>query len=117
MSGATSRRRGHQFERAIAQYLRDNGWQAITSRQAEGGRQEGADIVTDFPVSVEAKSAKTLDLSGWLRQAKDAAAGDPACVFVKRRGVGDVGRCYVVFEADDLLLLVASLVGEGDVAA
>ena len=106
---AANRRRGNEWERAIAAYLRDNGWQAITSRDANDGRQFGPDLITDFPVSVEAKNRKQLDLAGWIDQAVTDADGDVASVWVKRRGRGDVGEAYVVMRACDFVALVRQL--------
>lgn len=109
MSGASSRRRGNAWEAAIAAYLRDHGYRAITSRNARGGTQRGDDIVTDFPTCIEAKNHARLDLAGWVDQAVADAAGDVASVWIKRRGKGSVGEAYVVMRADDLMALVADL--------
>lgn len=105
MSGANSRRKGHQYERDLARWLRDQGVQAVTSRELNGGRQEGSDLICDLPVAVEAKAHKTLDLAGWLSQAIGDAKGDPAAVFIKRRA-HPVSRSYVVMQADDFVRLM-----------
>jgi hypothetical protein len=102
MTGATSRRKGNRWELDVCRLLAARGWQAITSRNGRGGAQGGADIITDLPVSIEAKARKEWDLAGWLDQAVSDAGGDPAAVFVKRRQrPADHG--YVVMRADQWL--------------
>ncbi len=105
MSGASSRRRGHDYERHLAAWLRQQGVQAVTSRELNGGRQEGSDIICDLPVAVEAKNHKTLDLAGWLGQAMQDAGDAPAAVFIKRRSK-PVSRSYVVMEAGQFVALL-----------
>ena len=108
MSGASSRRRGNTYETAVAAWLRDHGWQAITTRDARGGTQGGSDLITDLPVTVECKAQKTFDLAGWLDQAVHDAAGDRASLWVKRRGKADVGESYVVMRAADFVALLGA---------
>lgn len=109
MSGASSRRKGNHFEVQVAAWLRDRGWRAITSRDARGGAQGGPDLITDLPVCVEVKNHSKIDLAGWVDQAVEDAEGDPAAVWVKRRGKGDVGQSYVVMRACDFDRLVKQL--------
>ena len=106
MSGASSRRRGHQYERDVAEWLRSKGVRAITSRNDNGGRQEGSDLITDLPVCVELKNHAKWDVSGWLAQARRDAKGDPASVWIKRRGTADPGESYVIMCADEFVALV-----------
>lgn len=98
MSGATSRRRGHQFERDIATEL------AVlldldvrTSRSVTGGTQHGADLVTVeddgtvFPAvegwSIECKaSTNSHRPTAWMRQAKQQADTDLYAVIAKNPG-------------------------------
>ena len=106
MSGAASRRRGHQYERDVAAWLRSKGVRAISSREVNGGRQEGSDLITDLPTTVECKNVAKWDVSGWLAQARRDAKGDPASVWVKKRGSGDPGESYVIMCADEFVALV-----------
>ena len=106
---AYSRNKGNAWECAIAKYLRDHGYQAVTSRDLRGGTQGGSDIITDFPTCIEAKNHAKLDLAGWVDQAVDDAAGDWASVWVKRRGKSYVGESYVVMRATDFVALVGEL--------
>jgi hypothetical protein len=105
MTGATSRNRGNQYERDICRLLLLHGWDAITSRNHQQGRQAGADVITNLPVSVECKAQARLDLSGWLDQAIKDADDCPAAVFIKRRG-RPTDKSYVVMRADQFLELV-----------
>lgn len=108
--GKRNRRTGKEYEVATAAWLRSKGFRAITSRDGRGGAQGGSDIITDFPACIECKAHAKWDLAGWLDQAVEDAAGDPASVWVKRRGKGDVGESYVVMRASDFVELVR---GEG----
>ena len=108
MSGSSSRRKGNRAETDVAAILRDHGWQAITSRAARDGTQGGADIITDFPMSVEVKNVARMDLSGWWAQAQEQAQGDPAVVIHKRRGVNsrDPEGWWVCMDLHTLLEVV-----------
>jgi len=104
MSGSYSRDKGARWERDVCRLLVASGWQAITSRNARGGAQMGADVISDLPVCIEAKNQARMDLSGWLDQAVRQAPGDLAAVFVKRRQK-PASQAYVVMQADQFLEL------------
>lgn len=106
MSGARSRRKGQRAEQSVARYLRDCGWDAATTR-AVSGFQQGRDIATDAPVSIEVKDHTTLDLAGWVRQAEANATDDaPGVVWHKRRGTTDPGDWYVTMTGRTLVRLL-----------
>jgi hypothetical protein len=108
--GRRSRRTGNEWERDLVKWLNRRGYAAITSRNARGGSQQGVDIITDLPVSVEAKRCKAFDLAGWVDQAREQAdESAPGAVFVHRRGRADPGEGYVVMQANDFVDLVADL--------
>jgi Holliday junction resolvase len=109
VSGATSRRKGSAAELAVVHALRRAGWEAVTSRNAQGGRQGGPDIVTDFPVALEVKDHAKLDLAGWLKQAEAQAFGVPAAVVHKKRGKGQAEDWYCTLTFGALLDIVANL--------
>ena len=115
MSGASSRRKGNVWEQALCRLFVEHGWQAITSRNARGGAQMGADIISDLPVVCEAKNQARMDLSGWLDQAIAQAPGDLAAVFVKRRQK-PASEAYVVMRADQFLELCDMTKEAADVA-
>ena len=106
---AYSRNKGNAWEVAIARYLRDHGYQAVTSRDLRGGTQGGSDIITTFPTTIEAKNHAKFDLAGWVDQAVHDSVGDWASVWVKRRGKADVGDGYVVMRVGDFVGLVGEL--------
>ena len=103
--GATERRRGHKAERDVAAFMRDHGWDAVTTRAASG-YQHGDDIATDAPVSIEVKDCARMELAAWVRQAHENANGQPAVVWHKRRGVADPGDWYVTMTGNDLIELL-----------
>jgi Holliday junction resolvase len=102
---AANRRKGHEWERELCRWLRENGVNAITSRDAHAGDQLGSDLITDLPVAVEAKNVAKHDLSGWLRQAQAQAGGKPAAVIVKRRQK-TTADAFVVMQLDEWLALI-----------
>lgn len=109
MSGAASRRKGNRWELDVCQLLIQAGWQAMTSRAGRGGTQAGADVITDAPVSIEAKNHKTIDLAGWLDQAIRQADDCPAALFIKRRQKPPE-HGYVVMRVDQYLDLLAKTI-------
>lgn len=108
MSGRASRDRGKRAELAVARWLTDNGWPARTTR-ATSGAQQGDDLVTGTGLSWEVKDHARLELAAWLDQALGQAAGKPAVVMHKRRGVASPDGWYVTMSGRDLLRLL-----EGD---
>jgi hypothetical protein len=106
VSGAASRRKGNRAELAVVKTLKAWGWQAKTSR-ATSGMQNGCDIVTDAPVSIEVKDRAALDLSGWLAQAEANATDDaPGVVWHKRRGQANPEDWYVTMRGETLMRLL-----------
>jgi Holliday junction resolvase len=113
VSGAASRRKGSAAELAVVHALRRAGWDAVTSRNVQGGRQGGPDIVTDFPVSLEVKDHVRLELAAWIAQAEAQAFGVPAAVVHKKRGKGKAEDWYCTLTFGALIELVANLADEG----
>jgi len=103
--GSRERRKGNEAERAVAQTLRDWGWQAVTSR-SKNGTQDGMDIITDAPVAIEVKNQIKLDLSAWLRQAADNAIDKVPVVWHKKRGESNPENWYVTMEGQELRKLL-----------
>lgn len=95
---ATNRRRGHEWERELARWFRDHGFDGVrTAREADDGFQRGTDLVTvhDGLIFrhvngwvVEAKDVQTPAVKGWMDQAADDAGGGPFAVVWKRRHHG-----------------------------
>jgi len=95
VTGAASRRRGHDAERKVARYLRDQGWpDACTTRQKLGhdGATAPGDIDWHPLICLEVKDVKATAWPTWCRQAAaEAPVGTVPVVVRKTRGVGDVG--------------------------
>ena len=111
MSGAKSRRKGNDAEVAVANWLTERGFEAITSRNARNGSQGGADIICpDLPLSVEVKAGARDQLAVWLDQAR--AQGDedaPGLLVHKRRQRSDPGEWFATMSLEDLVSLVERL--------
>jgi hypothetical protein len=103
---ASEANKGKEAEREVARALRRRGWRAITSRDARGGAQGGADLISDFPLVIEVKNRKALDLAGWWAQAKDQAGDDLPAVIHKRRGKSRAEDWWVLMDLATLLDLV-----------
>ena len=106
MTGATNRRKGNQAETAVARMLRENGYTAVTSRNARGGTQMGGDIISDFPANIEVKNHAKLDLAGWWRQAVAQAGDQPAVVFHKRVGHANPMFWWATMDVQTLIRLL-----------
>lgn len=109
MSGSASRRKGSAAELEVVHALRRAGWDAVTSRNVQGGRQGGPDIVTDFPVAIEVKDHARTELAAWITQAEAQAFGVPAAVIHKRRGKGQAEDWYCTMSFSALIEIVSNL--------
>jgi Holliday junction resolvase len=105
MMGASERRKGKKAELDVAGYMREHGWEAATTRGTSGA-QEGDDIVTNAPVSIEVKNHVRLDLSSWVHQALQNAQGQPAIVWHKKRGESSPGNWYVTMTGQDFMRIL-----------
>jgi hypothetical protein len=105
-----SKARGTTWETAITNYLQRRGWAAVERRALSGGKDRG-DIAGIPRVVIEAKACKTIALSQWLTEATVEAVNDGAdvaAVWIKRRGVTDPGRAYVLIDGDTFTDLLDS---------
>ena len=95
-----ARQKGTAFETLIVNYLKKKGY-PHAERRAMTGAQDKGDISFDRRFVLECKDHKTLNLSGWLKEALteslNAGAEFPVVV-AKRRGYGDPGDQYVVMD-------------------
>lgn len=108
MSGASSRRKGNVAEQAVCAALERLGVAALTSRNARGGRQSGADIIApDLPVSVEVKNGSRDELPSWLDQAiEQGDESAPGAVVHKRRGKPEAEDWFLTMRFADFVELV-----------
>lgn len=108
--GLGPRRKGATYERDVVAWLRANGLPYV-ERRIMGMCDDRGDI-TGWPgVCIECKSHKEINLAGWLDQlgAESIQCGaQVAALIVKRRRVADVGKHYVVMEAQKWLELMKS---------
>ena len=90
MTGAASRRRGADAERAVVNWLRDNGYPDARRYLAGDGRQPG-DIDAIPGVVIEVKDVAASAWPSWCRQAEQQAGPDRLPIVVRRtRGERDV---------------------------
>lgn len=78
-----------------------------------GRRDEGdVDLGDGYPVCLESKAVRALDLAGWMRELEAEVANSRAhtgAVIIKKRGTTDPGEYYVLMPVkyyNDLLLKV-----------
>ena len=92
MTGAASRNRGANAERAVAAYMRANGWPNARRCLAGDGAQH-TDIDGIPGVSIEVKDRASSSWPAWRMQAiTQAHDGDIVIVVRRVRGVTDVGQ-------------------------
>ena len=103
--GSYERRKGNEAERAVANMLRNWGWQAVTSRSTNG-TQDGMDIISDSPLAIEVKNHVRLDLSSWVRQAGENAMDKIPVVWHKKKGESNPENWYATLEGVELMKLL-----------
>lgn len=108
MTGAASRRKGNEYERKVARYLRDRGFEGqSTTRNAlgHGGTKQPGDVYVDGPIgcSIECKNVRKTDYPKWLRQARDQAGAAVPVLVRKMYGVDDIGRHVTILPLSDYL--------------
>lgn len=85
--GKMSREKGKRFERQLARYFQDHGYDAHRSAQFMGKTGQAADVIGLPDIHIEAKHCESMRLYEWMDQAiRDAEAakdGLPA-VFHKK---------------------------------
>ncbi len=92
MTGAASRNRGANAERAVANYMRQHGWPNARRCLAGDGNQH-TDIDGVPGVSIEVKDRASSSWPAWRHQAiTQAHPGDTVIVIRRTRGVTDVGQ-------------------------
>jgi hypothetical protein len=104
---ARSRRIGPEFERAVADYLRDGGLPHADRRVKTGAKDKG-DIGGVPGWTLECKNEKSISLAGYVDEAQVEAGNagtDRYAAVVKRRGKG-VRHAYVVMPLEVFLAIV-----------
>ena len=97
MTGASSRRKGHEYERQVAHYL-----DTITTRNhAPGAHLDAGDLVVEGWL-LEAKNHTRLELGPWLDLATAKADDDQRVALVVKRRQRPIGDSFVVMTLDTL---------------
>ena len=112
--GRASRRKGHDAERAVARWLRDNGWpgaeRAVRTGYAGTTRSiaDPGDITGTPGIVWQVKDCTREQITAWLDETEEqraAARADYGFLIVRRRGTADVGRWRVWLDVDQLMQL------------
>ena len=101
MSGAASRTRGANAERAVVNYLKQQGWPQARRVLAGDGHQH-SDIECWSGISIEIKDRSSSAWPSWREQAITQARPEDVVVVMRRtRGITDVGRWPAQMPQDD----------------
>lgn len=109
MSGAASRRKGAGYERDVVRWLNANGY-GMAERRIPGMANDRGDISGVPYTVIECKNQRRIELGTWftqMQQEQAEAAQALGALFIKRRGVTDVGQHYVVVSGDTWLRMLA----------
>lgn len=108
MSGAASRTRGANAERAVVNYLKQQGWSQARRVLAGDGHQH-SDIECWAGVSIEIKDRSSSAWPSWREQAITQARPEDVVMVMRRtRGITDVGRWPAQMPQDDYYWLGGS---------
>lgn len=107
---------GATFERATADYWRDN-WDDRIDRRVTTGAKDKGDIanlrIAGHRIVVECKDEASYNLAGWVQEAQKEAENDDALIgFVvgKRKGKSKPEDQWVILTQGDLLKLLQNIV-------
>lgn len=102
MSGNRSRNKGARAERAVVDYLRNNGF-PYCERRLSGALDDRGDIIGIPGLVIEVKDRATHTFPAYVRQLEEEVAnvGCPSGVVIaKRAGSLDVGSWYLATRVD-----------------
>lgn len=113
-SHASARTAGQKFERAVADYLKDELGDDRIDIRPKNGKNDRGDIggiktIRGGAVVIECKNVKTMTLGSWVNEAErergnaDAAVG---IVVHKRHGNGSVGEQFATMTLETLARLI-----------
>lgn len=101
-------RKGTAWESEIVRTLQQNGW-AYAERRRLSGRFDRGDIAGIPGIVIEAKSARSYELSSWLDEAnaeRDNDHADFGLVWFKRRGKASAADGFVLMDGNTAMLLL-----------
>lgn len=109
---ASAKKAGSNFERIIADHLRDNVSEFI-DRRVKAGAKDLGDLANvrahGQRVVVECKNTSRPSLAQWIGEAHTQARNDEAAVGLvihKRHGVSAPGKQWATMTVDDLIFLL-----------
>ncbi len=109
-----SKQKGTAWESAIVTWLRDHGRPFVERRTLNGASDRG-DIAGIPAVVIEAKAARTLLISTWLKELDAEIANDKArskdelttgALWLKAKGKTSAGDGYIIMRPDVWLALL-----------
>ena len=112
--GRANRRKGHDAERALAKWLRDNGWpgaeRAVRAGYAGTTRSiaDPGDITGTPGLVWQVKDCAREQIDTWLDetdQQRQNANANYGLLVVRRRGTADVGRWWCWLNINQMMLL------------
>jgi len=109
VNGRAMKARGSQFERDVAQFLRDNGHPYVERAYGAGRPDDRGDLDGLPGYVVEVKCHRALDLAGFVDEAVREAAnvgGDIVPVVIAKRRNRPVADAYAVMRLADWAQLV-----------
>lgn len=80
-----SRQKGARYEREVAHFLSDHGFESRRGQQFSGGKDSPDVVSPDFPLHIEAKFVERLDLYGAMTQSIRDAGEKPPCVVHRKK--------------------------------
>lgn len=110
--GKMSREKGKRFERWIANYLKERGYDARRSAQFCGKTGDAADVIGLADIHIEAKHCEAMRLYDWMEQAvRDSEAGQDGlpAVFHKKNNA----EVLVTMRLDDWMKIYEKGYGDG----
>ncbi len=96
-----SRAKGARFERQVAEYLRGHGYEARRGQQYSGS-PDSPDVVSNFPLHIEAKAVEKLNLEKAYEQAVKDGGEKPPCVIHKKNRK----PLMITLQLDDFIKLI-----------
>ena len=108
-----SREKGKRFERQLAAYFRDKGYDTHRSAQFCGKTGQAADVIGLPIIHIEAKHCEAMRLYDWMEQAvRDSeAAGDGLPTVIHKKNNADI---LVTMRLDDWMTIYERGKGHGE---
>lgn len=107
-----NRRRGHDYERELAQEYRDLGWEDCTTTRYSSRKKDDAGIDLDFtaPLAIQAKYYKNQpNFSKVIDEMKTVTGEIPIVHFKRNKGKGQAKDELVIMKKEDWYEIVEML--------